>query len=492
MPRNIYRVSVLTALFAFVAVACGDDAADDAGTDAGTVIEEDTDTEYDLDTDTASQSPVSHVTIEMNEKVKTVLNVRWTQTEDADSAWLRFTFENDEWFQSPAASAGAGEREQVILGVPGKTEVAFHVVTETGGVTVETVALTASTGAVPEMMPLSDVGSYDASLASPNRWLFGSVEDTQSENMYYGGPFWLYIIDRQGRIVWYYSDLGVNPVIGFPRISRDGRYIFFGYRTNSSQYYDETYMPKVVKMTLDRKYFEQIEIPLSDNVDMTDDGTLLFDTLATTGENKLAEYLSDGTVRYIWDCAPVFGAEGTYNCYSNTVNWNPLDDTVLLSFPFVNTVVEIDRQTGEMVGQYGQSPGSYSFDPDSSGFDFQHYANITPEGTLMVSTHIPDTEERHAFMEFDIDRENQTLIQKWVYEGNEYADMMGEAHKVPNGNGNVLVNWGTGGTIKEITPDMQVVWQVLWDADFPTAQNNKLVGHCTLLDDLYAINRGPE
>jgi hypothetical protein len=39
---------------------------------------------------------------------------------------------------------------------------------------------------------------------------------------------------------------------------------------------------------------------------------------------------------------------------------------------------------------------------------------------------------------------------------------------------------------------MQVVWQVLWDADFPTAQNNKLVGHCTLLDDLYAINRGPE
>ena len=38
----------------------------------------------------------------------------------------------------------------------------------------------------------------------------------------------------------------------------------------------------------------------------------------------------------------------------------------------------------------------------------------------------------------------------------------------------------------------QTVWYVKWDALFENDLNNNMVGHCTLLDDLYAINRGPE
>jgi hypothetical protein len=96
-------------------------------------------------------------------------------------------------------------------------------------------------------------------------------------------------------------------------------------------------------------------------------------------------------------------------------------------------------------------------------------------------------------MEFEIDRENEILKEEWIYrEGDEWAHYMGEVHRVPNGEGNVLGNYGTGGVIKEITPSKQTAWYVKWDAPFADDRNNKMVGHCTLLDDLYAINRGPE
>lgn len=128
------------------------------------------------------------------------------------------------------------------------------------------------------------------------------------------------------------------------------------------------------------------------------------------------------------------------------MNWNPLNDTVPMSFPYLNTVLEIDRGTGAILGRYG-----------------------------------------------DVDIAGKTLKEKWIYrEGDEYAMYMGEAHKVQNGNGNVLANYGTGGVIKEMAPNKQTAWCVKWDAPFSDDQNNKMVGHCTLLDDLYALNRGPE
>jgi hypothetical protein len=202
----------------------------------------------------------------------------------------------------------------------------------------------------------------------------------------------------------------------------------------------------------------------------------------------------DGTVRPIWSCTDYFG--GAFSCYSNTVNWNPIDDTVLLSFPGENTVVEIDRASGELVGQYGDAPGSWAFSPDTWEFEYQHFANITSEGTLMVSSHMPGNEDttaaveyQHAFMEFDVDRTNQTLIERWVYnDGPEWAMYKGMAIRLPNGN--VLANYGTGGVIREITPDKQTAFHVKFDAPAGDDFFNKMVGNNVLIDDLYALNGG--
>ena len=196
----------------------------------------------------------------------------------------------------------------------------------------------------------------------------------------------------------------------------------------------------------------------------------------------------------IWSCPNHFGRN--FDCYSNTINWNKLGDTVLMSFPYPGTVIEIDRKTGMVVGQYGNGTNSYAFSPAMWGFGFQHFANVTKDGTLLVSSHMPGYEDtdspvagKHAFMEFTIDRANRTLVEKWIYnEGPEWAMYKGMAIRLANGN--TLANYGTGGVIREITPDKQTVFHVKFDAPSGNDFFNKMVGHNVLIDDLYALNGG--
>jgi hypothetical protein len=337
------------------------------------------------------------------------------------------------------------------------------------------------------------VSMYDATLASPERFLFGAVEDSpggcNNQSCYYNSLFWLYIIDRQGRIVWYYADPTGRPTSSFQRIARDGEYIWIEKRpfvvTGGTR--------GVLKMTLDRQYYEFISVAgLSDCIDVTDDGSLLYNA----NDDELRELKRDGTVRPIWKCSTQFANVSRFVCYSNTINWDPASDSVIMSFPEENTVVQIDRQTGAMIGQYGSTAGSYAFSPSPWEFQYQHFPNITPQGTLLLSTHLPgnpDTETpvagQHAFEEFEIDRANKRLVQKWVYsEGQEWAMYKGMAIRLPNGN--TLANYGTGGVIREITPAKRTVFYVKFDVATGNDFFNKMVGNNVLVDDLYKLNGG--
>lgn len=455
---------------------------------------------------------VADVEVRVNDDVRTILIVEWEQRLASDDTWIEYSFDPGEWLQSPALPGTLGDHQQVLLGIPGDTEVTFRFVNRTGegdGVSEE---YQGTTGTVPATMPRPTVESYDRALASPHRWMFGGVEDTQNiggQGNFYAGPFWLYIIDRQGRIVWYYVDLGDNPTSAFPRITPNGHIAI-----EKRQFSDTSYEPSVLHMTLDRTYEDDIDVPdLDDCIDFTDDGSLLYNVLTSYDqEPALMEMSPDGTIREIWNCNDWLddnGISGQNACYSNTVSWNRADDTVLMSMPYLDTIVEIDRQSGELVGQYGQANGSWPFEGSSYewSFEFNHFANIGPDGTLFVSSHEPghggpnassgnatENHGTHMFLEFELDRVNQRVIERWFYvaEQGEWPRYKGMVMPIEGGDGNVIANVGTGGTILEITPDGDVAFRVLWDADFDEPLDNKMVGHNILVDDLYALNRQPD
>jgi hypothetical protein len=250
-------------------------------------------------------------------------------------------------------------------------------------------------------------------------------------------------------------------------------------------------------MTLDWQYFEEIPVEgLADCIDVTDEGTVLYDA-----HDELWELSTDGEKRYLWSCRQHFG--GGFNCYSNTVNWDAESNTVLLSYPYEGVVAQIDRETGELVAEYGNRGEAYEFAPPREAppeqwrFAFQHFPNLSADGTLLVSTHMPGcghdalpAPHQHAFVEFVIDRTEQTLIEKWRYtEGPEWPRAKGMAIRLPGGN--TLANYGTGGVIREITPNRYTAWYVKFDVPEGNDFYNKMVGHNELIDDLYALNGGP-
>jgi hypothetical protein len=432
---------------------------------------------------------VTNVQVAVHPTTKTILVVTWTQVKAADTAALEFSFAGSPTMTSRAAAGATGAHRDVVLGVPGSTPVTLRIVSRLGGVDYKTKDYQGTTGAVPSGMPPPTIMAYDATLASPDRYLFGAVEDSAGGctdgTCYYHYTFWLYIMDRQGRVLWYYADPASNTISAFPRVARDGAYIVFEKRpVNGGS------AATVVKMTLDGQYMQTVQTPsLSDCFDITTDGSILYDTSA-----ELREITKAGTSRTIWSCSNAFGA--SYNCYSNTVNWNPADDTILMSFPDPNTVVQIDRKTGAIVGQYGARAGSYAFSPSTWQFGFQHYPNITPAGTLLVSSHMPGFgmhetpagPNQHAFMEFDIDRPNKRLVEKWVYVAQEWPRAKGMAIRLANGN--TLGNFGEGGVIRELTPDQKTAFMVKFDV--PTGNDffNKMVCNNVFVDDLYALNGG--
>ena len=432
---------------------------------------------------------VSGVMVTVHPNTTTILVVTWTQVRVADTVRLEFSFAGSAVLSSRPLAGALGAHRDVVLGVPSATAVTVRIVSKVGTNDFKTRDYLGTTGALPATMPRPTLVSYNAALATTDRYLFGAVENStggcNSTACYYNALFWLYIMDRQGRILWYYADAAGNPTSSFQRIAKDGEYIWIEKRPFSNGG-----TRTVLKMTLDRQYSQTVTVPgLSDCIDVTTDGALLYDA-----NNELREMNRAGTVRTIFSCRTYFGAN--FQCYTNTINWNAADDTVVMSYPDQNTVIQVSRQTGAVVGLYGDAAGAYTFSPTTWQFEFEHFPNITPQGTLILSSHMPgfaDTEMpvagQHAFMEFTIDRANRRLVEKWIYNvGQEWAMYKGMAIRLPNGN--TLANYGTGGVIREITPDKQTAFEVKWDV--PTGNDffNKMVGNNVLIDDLYALNGG--
>ena len=434
---------------------------------------------------------VADVQVSVHPRVNTILVVTWTQQLAADSTWLEFSFEDGNVLRSRPAPGALGAHRDVVLGTPGDTDVTLRIVNHQPGGDFRSSDHAGRTRAVPSGangMPAATIISHDPALASPERWLLGAVENSMGgcgPSCYNQWTYWTYIMDRKGRVVWYYADPSSNATSSFQRRARDGEYLWIEKRP-----YGRPGPRAVLKLTLDSEYQEEIPVAnLADSIDITDSGSLLYDA-----NEELREMAKDRSVRTIWSCPEQFG--GDFECYTNTINWDAASDSVWMSYPEENTVVQVSRQSGQLIASYGEAPGSYTFSPNTWQFEFQHFPNVTPAGTLLVSSHMPGFADtytpvagQHAFLEFEIDRQNRRLVEKWHYnEGPEWAMYKGMAIRLSNGN--TLVNYGSGGVIREVTPDKQTAFHVKFDAPNGDDFYNKMVGHNELIDDLYALNGG--
>jgi len=425
----------------------------------------------------AAAAGISDVETSIHPELATALIVRWTQ-ERAGTTQVSARFEDVPGSQitraAPITRRAVGAAEEIALGIPAETAVEIWI-TVNG---VEVGPWSAQTGPLPGDLPEPIVETWESTLASDAAWLLGSVEIR--EGSYYGGPFWLFIIDRQGRIVWYRALPG-DRLSMFPQVSRDGTHII--YDNNAAYVFDHTKISTIHRLPLDLSWEEIVEVPeLEYAFSETGDGGLLYADNEPLSEIALTELRPDGSRIAHWSCADWMKgrSDSSHACYSNAVNWVPETDTVLWSMYDSQTVVEIDRQTGTVLRQFGELEGSWAFYPEDVRFMNQHFPNYTPDGTLMVSSHAPDAAHEQRAWEFEVDEETQTLRVVWEYgEGiDDSAWYAGEAVRLDHGG--ALINYGSGGAIREVTADGLTAWNVRWEGE-------QMVGHTTLVDDLYAL-----
>jgi hypothetical protein len=131
-------------------------------------------------------------------------------------------------------------------------------------------------------------------------------------------------------------------------------------------------------------------------------------------------------------------------------------------------------------------------------FAYQHDPHWTDAGTLMVSTHAPcqgapgcdenfgqDGIQRAS--EYTVDDATHTLHLVSSYVSTDrWATQCGEAFGLANGD--LIQGYGQDGAVREVTPDGAIVWEVAWPKD---NSGYRVVGHTSLVEDLYTLNQGP-
>jgi hypothetical protein len=424
-----------------------------------------TETTPPTDTETSAGVTVSDVTWQLHAEFGSLVEVAWSQSE-AGTAWVEFSVDDGEWRSSPPVEVAAGQGTALLLGVPYDWDVDFVVHVDTGSSTATSDTFTARTGAVPRGGGVPEVLSSD-----PDQW------SAEFQYVLYSNSSTLTaILDRQARVVWMYANTNAGGAL-MPRVSTAGTELLIDHNTYW-WVWDGGAGSEVIRMKIDGSQREDIPTPGLHHA-FTDlaDGTILYS--ATEGlTESLVQLDPDGTSHTLWQCAS-FTDEvgGSPYCGSNTIWYNAPTDTVFYSLYSHDTILEIDRQTGEALRRFGDAEGSWAFDPPESAFWWQHGVSILDSGNLITSSQAEEDSIECVVREYELDFGAETLREVWSFAGGPdvTSTAMGEAHRLADGT--TLHNTGAGGRFIEVSPEGDVVWDLYW----PGIE----LGRTTPIADLY-------
>lgn len=419
------------------------------------------------------------LSVTVHPEVNTVLLASWTQQEASEASWVEVAF-GDTVLQTPVLSRPAGPASASLLGIPADTEVRVTVINEDGE-RFRSAELVASTGSLPADLPEPELLVWDPSRASPEPWVMLTVDVGE---VWFKGPFYAVILNREGRVVWYWQVPDERTSL-YAQPGWDGQHLVMD--GNATYVFDDSVESKIYRLTLDLARLDEIEIPdLLFSFEEETNGAVLYGRHQDDGSWTLARHAADGTDTDLWSCGDRFSGSLFLDqaCFNNTLVWDAERNTAMYSMQLVNTVFEIELSTGEIVREFGASAEGWSVEPETAPLSLQHYPNWTPDGTILLSTRVPDAPGETRAREYEVDDDSQTLTERWSYGEDHYASQEGEAVRLENGN--TLIGYGTGGALVEVSPGGELLWELAWPENAETGTT--LIGHATLLGDLHALN----
>jgi len=259
-------------------------------------------------------------------------------------------------------------------------------------------------------------------------------------------------------------------------------------------------------ITLGESMLEVVDYPQNYNdpnatkqTTIVDDVVVLLDRAGDIAETwSLAELLDTARVGY-GSVSSIMGSPDDW-AHTNSVFYDPMDDTILVSLRHQDAVVKFDR-SGELRwilanhDNWSASLRPYLLTPVGEPFSWpyhQHAAMLGPDGSVLLFDNgnyraspftgqqkLSPPETWSRAVAYEVDEQAREIRQSWAFSetvhGRLYCDGRGDADYLEGGN--ILVNFGHSGTrdgvdhaelgigeraihLSEVTPTGDVVWEV--------------------------------
>ncbi len=126
----------------------------------------------------------------------------------------------------------------------------------------------------------------------------------------------------------------------------------------------------------------------------------------------------------------------------NSFEIDPKDGNIILSFRHLNSIIKIDRESGEIIWILGGTGDEFGLTDDQL-FSYQHFAKFYDDDTIVFYDN-GNANEATRVIEIVLDEENKTVVsfKEYAVEGT-FSTAMGSAMRLDDETDLFLVGWGS-------------------------------------------------
>ncbi len=414
----------------------------------------------------------------LSETTVTVVELEWS-TEAPGISWVEYGTTEARELRTPVSQAST-DHGFALFGLPPLSPVYYRAVTEVDGRERSTTG-EIWTQNLPASFPDIQVNVHQPQLVSSEPYMMGLLVGVASA---------IFVVDRQGEVVWYReldSFMGPgSPVYGDVQFALDGNDLVFDRFTADLD--DPDGLNAIFRVALTGELVDQRSTPRAHHafaqlgqgryayvaadvrsyqlpdaqqpVDIAGDAIVIVeqDGAATTAFSTW-DWTVPQAVSEPWISFYPGVSDWTH---ANSLAWYPQDGTFLLSAGYIDSVLEIDADSGQVTRQFGAT-GDVGIAPGSTSFFFQHDPHWTLDDTLLMTTAYLEGEgewEDSMFIAVEYAVEGDQLEELWSYGKDQGIDTLAEGQARRLANGNTMVNWGFTGLCREVTPQGEVAWEL--------------------------------
>lgn len=195
-----------------------------------------------------------------------------------------------------------------------------------------------------------------------------------------------------------------------------------------------------------------------------------YDTQETVDGEKIGdrvmELAPDGTLTEIWSVWDSFEYDpdgpqlpGSGWSHANALDYVAAEDAYYISLFGLNSIVKLDRASGELEWILGSEDGDFVHDGMGPFFIQQHQFHRLDDSLVVFDNGASETAASRA-LEYQLNTGTGVATRTWSYAPSPdiYSFSLGDVTRLDNDN--TLVTFSTAGLVLEVTPDGEVVWEL--------------------------------